>query len=245
MNDCPTKAFTRVSNGCYFFQNQTGTTWENAKEACKGMITSNNNSTESSVSHLLIIDTLGEAIALSFWFKGNNYNKTYWIGGYFDTENSLWKWEWNGLPYVKNSYISENNIGTNPKMYLEFNSTNQYEYRSSNGLNSFNYICEAQGAYLFKFIYLVNKIIKIYINLVPCQSEVSTACQNGGSCYVNVGRVYCACPPGYTGIQCEMQIDNCINLPCLHGGDCNNLVNNYTCNCTQYFSGFNCEIGTV
>ena len=121
MNDCPTKAFTRVSNGCYFFQNQTGTTWENAKEACKGMITSNNNSTESSVSHLLIIDTLGEAIALSFWFKGNNYNKTYWIGGYFDTENSLWKWEWNGLPYVKNSYISENNIGTNPKMYLEFN----------------------------------------------------------------------------------------------------------------------------
>lgn len=92
------------------------------------------------------MDTLAEAIALSFWFKGNNYTRSYWTGGYFSTERSLWMWEWSKLPYVSNYQISDANIETNPNLYLFYNSTNQYDYRSDDGTKiAMNYICEAQG----------------------------------------------------------------------------------------------------
>lgn len=64
---------------------------------------------------------------------------------------------------------------------------------------------------------------------------------NGGSCWVNNGRVLCTCVPGYIGQLCEQKIDNCDSVPCLHGGGCNNLVNNFTCNCTSFYTGRNCE----
>ena len=37
----------------------------------------------------------------------------------------------------------------------------------------------------------------------------------------------CTCPSGYTGTQCQADIDDCSPNPCMNGGDC--LVN-----CTGY-----------
>ncbi|KAF8571994.1 hypothetical protein P879_01957 [Paragonimus westermani] len=42
------------------------------------------------------------------------------------------------------------------------------------------------------------------------------ACQNGGLCYENNGVVRCSCPAGYTGVHCQIQIDDCASGT----GDC-------------------------
>jgi hypothetical protein len=52
----------------------------------------------------------------------------------------------------------------------------------------------------------------------------------------------CACPPGFTGTNCQINIDDCAGQPCQHGGACVDGVNGYTCQCPPGFSGANCEI---
>jgi hypothetical protein len=46
-------------------------------------------------------------------------------------------------------------------------------------------------------------------------------CKNGGSC-TNTGQGWytCECPLGFTGKNCELEIDSCAHLPCANGGTC-------------------------
>lgn len=44
---------------------------------------------------------------------------------------------------------------------------------------------------------------------------------------------------GFTGLNCEINIDDCAPNPC-YGGTCTDLVNAYRCECPQGFYGSNC-----
>ncbi|XP_004625362.1 protein crumbs homolog 1 isoform X1 [Octodon degus] len=88
-----------------------------------------------------------------------------------------------------------------------------------------------------------------------CETDInecsSNPCQSGGECVElslekQYGRVaqlpsslgnrraagyVCACQPGFTGIHCEEDINECSSNPCQNGGTCENLPGNYTCHC--------------
>ncbi|CAG2161670.1 unnamed protein product [Oppiella nova] len=68
-------------------------------------------------------------------------------------------------------------------------------------------------------------------------------CKNGGSC-TNTGQGWytCDCPLGYTGKNCEQEIDSCAHNPCANGATCKSTTsNNYTCECPLGYSGKHCE----
>lgn len=46
-------------------------------------------------------------------------------------------------------------------------------------------------------------------------------CKNGGLC-TNTGQgLYtCECPPGFTGRNCDVEMDSCSHQPCLNAGTC-------------------------
>lgn len=39
------------------------------------------------------------------------------------------------------------------------------------------------------------------------------------------------CVPGYQGVNCEYEVDECQNQPCKNGGTCVDLVNHFKCSC--------------
>ncbi|XP_060928675.1 delta-like protein C [Limanda limanda] len=71
-------------------------------------------------------------------------------------------------------------------------------------------------------------------------------CRNGASCTnTGEGSYTCACPPGFTGKNCEIETNECDSNPCKNGGSCKDLVNEYSCACPQGFYGKNCEVSAM
>ncbi|MGH0123878.1 UNVERIFIED_CONTAM: hypothetical protein FKN15_056081, partial [Acipenser sinensis] len=67
-------------------------------------------------------------------------------------------------------------------------------------------------------------------------------CINGGTCMNTEPDEYqCVCPDGYSGKNCEIDINDC-NGQCQHGGTCKDEVNGYHCLCHPGFVGKHCEI---
>ncbi|XP_061505186.1 protein crumbs isoform X1 [Anopheles gambiae] len=67
-------------------------------------------------------------------------------------------------------------------------------------------------------------------------------CQNGGMCDTEAMIPVCNCLPGYVGMFCETELNECESAPCLNGGQCIDFINEYRCNCTGTgFDGKICE----
>ncbi len=73
----------------------------------------------------------------------------------------------------------------------------------------------------------------------------SAPCQNGGLCTDGDNDYTCACPAGYEGKDCEVDIDDCMPNPCKNGGQCTDAVNAYACKCPEGTAGSNCDALTL
>lgn len=64
---------------------------------------------------------------------------------------------------------------------------------------------------------------------------------NGATCVDQIDGYMCLCVPGYSGIQCQTDIDECASTPCHFGGTCLHTLNGYTCLCIPGYSGLQCQ----
>jgi|EP01047_Picozoa_sp_COSAG01_P016797 hypothetical protein len=81
-----------------------------------------------------------------------------------------------------------------------------------------------------------------YVAPLPCDEW---PCQHGGSCSPNGTTSYsCSCPAGYTGTDCELNVDDCLSSPCQNSGVCADGVNQFQCVCASGFSGDLCAQGS-
>lgn len=54
--------------------------------------------------------------------------------------------------------------------------------------------------------------------------------------------ILCRCQPGFTGANCQVNVDDCASSPCQNAGTCQDGVNDYTCSCTLGYTGKNCSV---
>lgn len=50
----------------------------------------------------------------------------------------------------------------------------------------------------------------------------------------------CVCDPGYTGVNCTVNINECEGVSC-GNGTCMDLINGFECNCSADFTGLSCD----
>ena len=62
-------------------------------------------------------------------------------------------------------------------------------------------------------------------------------CEDGVNMYM------CLCATGFTGQNCETNIDECESNPCMNSTTCCDDINGYTCQCDAGFTGESCETG--
>ncbi|XP_033112664.1 MAM and LDL-receptor class A domain-containing protein 1-like [Anneissia japonica] len=69
----------------------------------------------------------------------------------------------------------------------------------------------------------------------------SNPCQNGGTCSQSSSQFKCACVPGWTGLYCQLDIQECRSDPCRPPKSrCIEDLNGYTCECPQGLRGDAC-----
>ncbi|XP_078697536.1 cubilin-like [Branchiostoma floridae x Branchiostoma belcheri] len=61
-----------------------------------------------------------------------------------------------------------------------------------------------------------------------------------GTCVNKDGGYKCTCSPGWTGQNCQQDIDECKKNPCQHGR-CVNKDGGYKCTCFPGWTGQNCR----
>lgn len=104
------------------------------------------------------------------------------------------------------------------------------------GINAYNCLCRAgfSGA----------RCAVAANDTNPCTNsdDGHAVCRNGGVC--QPGSVYgysCHCPRGWTGITCELSVDECEQHHCFAGALCVDIHNTYLCNCPRSRVGERCE----
>lgn len=59
---------------------------------------------------------------------------------------------------------------------------------------------------------------------------IGVVCDHG-SCVDGLDNFTCQCQPGYTGLYCDVDIDECRSQPCQNQGTCVDLLGSYDCVC--------------
>ncbi|KAJ7323451.1 hypothetical protein OS493_031651 [Desmophyllum pertusum] len=80
-----------------------------------------------------------------------------------------------------------------------------------------------------------------------CINECTKSpCKNGATCVNLQGSYRCNCKSGYSGNNCQTDINECTSQsPCKNGATCVNKQGGYQCNCKSGYSGNNCETEPV
>lgn len=141
----------------------TSMTWTEARDTCAKHINSTSSDFNTTIFHLLALESLGETISLFYFLKGGDYNHSFWTE---PTRTFGWRWDyaWNRHRFVSHGFLGDGGLKTNTDdqnhMYLKLNSSAQYEFRAAN-LNGdksianekMGYICEASVPCKLDFLY--------------------------------------------------------------------------------------------
>ena len=77
-----------------------------------------------------------------------------------------------------------------------------------------------------------------------CSSEQDN-CRNNGFCNTSstegIIETSCECLPGYTGLTCETEINECLSDPCENNGKCIDLIGRFQCLCPAGLTGDQCQ----
>ncbi|CAG0923089.1 unnamed protein product, partial [Notodromas monacha] len=89
-------------------------------------------------------------------------------------------------------------------------------------------------------VFKVVKGVELKIDIDECKSS---PCLHGGTCEDLVDGFQCYCPPGWTGVTCDLDADECEEEqnPCVNSLSCVNVVGDYRCECMKGWTGKNCE----
>lgn len=77
--------------------------------------------------------------------------------------------------------------------------------------------------------------------LVDFNNCLSSPCVNG-ICNDALGSYTCSCQNGFTGHDCDINIDDCIVNVCLNFATCVDEIAGYRCTCSPLFTGKYCEV---
>ncbi|XP_055957051.1 cubilin-like [Patella vulgata] len=72
----------------------------------------------------------------------------------------------------------------------------------------------------------------------PCATN---PCQHGGACQLSGTAYICICNAGYTGRNCESDVNECLSNPCQNGGTCVNSLGSFSCQCSSDYTGPTCQ----
>ncbi|XP_077188122.1 neurocan core protein isoform X2 [Paroedura picta] len=75
----------------------------------------------------------------------------------------------------------------------------------------------------------------------PCDHD---PCLHGGTCQSDGNISSCTCLQGFTGENCEIDIDDCLSSPCQNGGTCIDETNSFVCLCLPSYGGNLCDRDT-
>ncbi|KAM6900418.1 cubilin [Xenentodon cancila] len=79
-------------------------------------------------------------------------------------------------------------------------------------------------------------------------TQISNICQTSNPCVhgqcvstTSAPGYFCNCNPGWQGLHCDQNIDECSSNPCQNGGTCVDSINGFTCTCTSQWTGPICQ----
>ncbi|XP_022095362.1 uncharacterized protein LOC110981781 [Acanthaster planci] len=117
------------------------------------------------------------------------------------------------------------------------------------------FVIDSQAAWLMftSDFWQTDKGFSILVEDIPSATTVPGDCQdsfcfNGGMCVIQPGNpntLMCVCPAGYSGDNCEINVNECLSTPCQFGGECRDVINGYICLCSPGRGGPNCETITT